>query len=257
MKTNDSKYQAPALEKGLDIMEYLSLKAKPLSQTDIATGIGKKPNEIYRMLVCLENRGYLTREEISGKYRLSLKLYHLSHRHSPVDEVRKAAQSPMDELAAAIHQSCHLGVLYLEQLMVISQSRSPGPIALSVEEGRLFPLLMTASGRVLLAFMQEEERLHLLQGNKSFTSQSSKQQKKFLHSLDEIRQAGYYVKPSDSTKGVTDISVPVGTMDTGAVAALTVSALTTQLDEQSASSDKIIDNVQEAAGKILKGLGLK
>ncbi|HYH56504.1 MAG TPA: helix-turn-helix domain-containing protein, partial [Anseongella sp.] len=165
MKTNDTKYQAPALDKGLDIMEYLSLKAKPLSQTDIAAGIGKKPNEIYRMLVCLESRGYLIREEVSGKYKLSLKLYHLSHRHSPVDEVRRAAQHPMDELASTIHQSCHLGVLYLEQLMVISQSRSPGPIALSVEEGRLFPLLMTTSGRVLLAFMQEEERLRLLRGN--------------------------------------------------------------------------------------------
>ena len=257
MNTNDTKYQAPALDKGLDIMEYLSLKAKPLSQTDIATGIGKKPNEIYRMLVCLESRGYLIREEVSGKYRLSLKLYHLSHRHSPVDEVRRAAQHPMDELASSIHQSCHLGVLYLEQLMVISQSRSPGPIALSVEEGRLFPLLMTASGRTLLAFMQEEERMRLLENNQLYKKQSSKQQQKFLQSLEEIRENGYYVKPSDSTKGVTDISAPVGNSETGAIAALTVSALTTQLDNETVSSDKIIGNVRTTAMKILEGLGLK
>lgn len=257
MKTNDTKYQAPALDKGLDILEYLSLMAKPLSQTDIAGGIGKKSNEIYRMLVCLENRGYLTRDEVSGKYRLSLKLYHLSHRHSPVDEVRRAAQHPMDELASTIHQSCHLGVLYLEQLMVISQSRSPGPIALSVEEGRLFPLLLTASGKVLLAFTHEEERMRLLQSNNLYTAQSARQQKKFLESLNEIRDNGYYVKPSDSTKGVTDISVPVGNGDIGAVAALTVSALTTQLDSEIVSSDQIIDNVQVAARRIIEGLGLQ
>lgn len=257
MNANETKYQAPALDKGLDILEHLSLKAKPLSQTEIAAGIGKKSNEIYRMLVCLENRGYLNRDAVSGKYRLSLKLYHLSHRHSPVDELRRAAQHPMDELAAAIRQSCHLGVLYLGQLMVISQSRSPGPIALSVEEGRLFSLLLTASGRVLLASMPEEERTRLLQANKLFTGQSSQQRQKFLQSLEDIHKNGFYVKPSDSTKGVTDISVPVGNPNTGAVAALTVSALTIQLDDEMVSFDKIIEQVQVAAAAIVRELGLQ
>ena len=67
------KYQAPALEKGLEILEYLSQRATPLSQSEIANGIHKTPNEIYRMLACLEEKGYLIREEISGKYKISLK----------------------------------------------------------------------------------------------------------------------------------------------------------------------------------------
>lgn len=255
MKKNDTKYQAPALEKGLDIIEYLSLKARPLSQTEIAGGIGKNPNEIYRMLVCLENKGYLVREEVSGKYKLTLKLFHLSHRHSPVDEIRRAAQYPMDELAATIHQSCHLGVLYQQQLMVISQSRSPGPVALSVEEGRLFPLLLTTSGRVLLAYMQEEERNYILEGDELFKGYSGKQQKKYLESLQDIRDNGHYIKASDSTKGVTDISVPLRATDNGALAALTISTLSTELDE-TVSYDKIVTHARETAGRILSRLGL-
>ena len=64
-----SKYSAPALEKGLDIIEYLSYKAIPQTQTEIAIGVSKSANEIYRMLAVLENRGYLVRSN-SGKYSI-------------------------------------------------------------------------------------------------------------------------------------------------------------------------------------------
>ena len=125
-----SKYQAPALEKGLDILEYLSQRAMPLSQTEIANGINKNPNEIYRMLVCLEERGYLTREEHSAKYMLSLKLYNLSHRHSPIDDIRRAAQYPMQQLAINLKQSCHLSVLDRRRLPTIFE-RKHGLISVS------------------------------------------------------------------------------------------------------------------------------
>ncbi|HET8830326.1 MAG TPA: helix-turn-helix domain-containing protein, partial [Pelobium sp.] len=82
-----TKYQAPALEKGLDILEYLSSQSVPVSQTEIAGNLNKSSNEIYRMLVCLEDRGYIIRDQVSSKYKLSLKLYHLSHQHSVVDEL--------------------------------------------------------------------------------------------------------------------------------------------------------------------------
>lgn len=251
----EMKYHAPALEKGLDILEYISLEAKPLSQTEIASGIDKNPNEIYRMLICLEQRGYLLRDEISGKYRPSLKLYNLSHRHSPIDELRKVARYPMDELAEQIKQSCHLSVLYFDKLIVISQSRSPGPIALSIEEGSLFPLIKTASGRVLLAFMEERERLEILNKNEIFNGYSSRKRQKFLSSLKEIKEAGYYITSSDLAKGVMDITVSIGN-ERQAIASLTIAILTMQLNE-SVIYDEIVKAAKQTADKISTNLGFK
>ncbi|WP_114782937.1 IclR family transcriptional regulator [Botryobacter ruber] len=249
------KYQAPALEKGLDIIEYLALKAIPLSQTEIAIGINRNPNEIFRMLVSLEARGYINREEISGKYKLSLKLYNLSHRHSPVDEIRAAAQYPMYELAGKLKQSCHLSVLYHNQLMVIHQSKSPSPIALSVEEGSLFPLMLTASGRVLLAYMSDEERENTLRSIDLYKSYTKPQQQKFLQQLDHIRDAGRHVESSDLSRGVTDIVMPIGNAETGVVAALAVSILTTEYNEN-LSLEETNKMVQECVEKITKRIGL-
>ena len=43
-------YAAPALEKGLDILEMLCRSEQPLSQTQIAQELGRSVGEIYRML---------------------------------------------------------------------------------------------------------------------------------------------------------------------------------------------------------------
>ena len=101
-------YNAPALDKGLDILEFLSWQRSPRSQAEIATGLGRVINEIYRMLVALEARGYVRRGETSGKYQLSLKLYYLSHSHSPLDQLTQAARVPMQDLANELRQSCHI-----------------------------------------------------------------------------------------------------------------------------------------------------
>ncbi|MXV15216.1 IclR family transcriptional regulator [Hufsiella ginkgonis] len=257
MQEKESRYQAPALDKGLDILEYLSSQSAPQSQTEIATGIERSQNEIYRMLMCLEERGYILREEVSGKYKLSLKLYHISHRHSPVDELRKAAQYPMEELSQTIRQSCHLSILYHNQLMVIIHSKSPGPIALSIEEGNLFPLPLTASGRVLLAYLPEDEQRAMLKNIKIYKSYPDQQKKDFMQTLTKIRADGYYIKNSDLAEGVTDISIPVGNKTSGIIACLTVSRLTTLHNiDMGVANEKILAEANLCAKRIEKKIGV-
>ena len=252
----DKKYQAPALDKGLDILEYLSSKSVPLSQTEIATGIERSSNEIYRMLMSLESRGYILRDETSGKYRLTLKLYHLSHRHSPIDELCKAAQLPLEDLAQSIRQSCHLSILYMNQVMVVLHARSPEPIALSIEEGNLFPLPLTASGKVLLAYMEEKERGLTLKGNSLFTEFTKEEKIKFYASLDMIREKGHYIRTSDLAEGVVDISVPVGQSSEGIIACLTVSRLTTLHINKGVDNTEILDSAIKCSETIAKRVGI-
>ncbi|SMD03625.1 IclR family transcriptional regulator [Pedobacter nyackensis] len=256
MKDKEIKYQAPALDKGLDILEYLSAQSIPLSQTEIATGIDKSPNEIYRMLMSLESRGYILRDEVSGKYRLSLKLFHLSHRHSPVDELRKAAQYPLEELANTIMQSCHLSILYMNQVMVILHAKSPSPIALSIEEGNLFPLPLTASGKVLLSYMPDAEQATTLSNNTIYQSFTDKEKNKFSRSLLDIKSKGAYVRNSDLAAGVIDVSVPIGKGSTGIVACLTVSSLTALNVNKDIDNEDILVEAINCAKKIEQRIGI-
>ncbi|RRN77067.1 IclR family transcriptional regulator, partial [Pseudoxanthomonas sp. SGD-10] len=189
-----------------------------------------------------------------GKYKLTLKLYHLSHRHSPVDELRNVALTPMQELSQLLRESCHLSTLYLDKLMVILHTRSPAPIALSIEEGNLFPLPLTGSGKVLLAYMPNKKEL--LNKNEIFKNFTTQEKEEFQQSLKQINENGYYIRKSHLAEGVVDISVPVGINHSGIIACLTISKLTTMNMDQTSNNERILTELKKCADTITKRIGL-
>lgn len=253
-ETVATKYNAPALDKGLDIMEYLSKVGVPMSQADIAQGINRTPSEIYRMLVRLEERGYLLRGSNAGKYRLSLKMYSLSHRHTPFDELKRVAQYPMQSLSEFTRQSCHLSIMDNDQLLIIAQTRSPSAVSLSIEEGTHFPLSRTTSGSVLLSMFSPEERLDILSRDDFYAKWNKKEQKELLSSINEIGKHGYRLGKSKLTSGITDIAVPIGRNNSNLTAVLAVSVFTSSLDEE-LNIEELLRAMKETQVKINRLIG--
>ena len=250
-----TKYHAPALDKGLDILEFLSANSAAQSQAEIANGLKRSSNEVYRMLVCLEARKYIVKDAVSGKYQLTLRLFQIAHRHSPVDALQKASKRPLEHLAQSIKQSCHISVLDQNQLMIVAQARNPGPVSLSVEIGGRFPLFLTTSGKIFLAFKEDQERAEMLASSAHFQKLSKQQQKTFYKKLDQVRDNRYLVEKSDLTLGVTDIATPIGTENSGIVSVLAASCLTTQIGEP-ILIDKAVQDIQSTAQAIMVSLGI-
>ncbi|MBD1420521.1 IclR family transcriptional regulator [Sphingobacterium chuzhouense] len=251
-----NKYKAPALEKGLAIIEYLALQPTAQSQSEIAVGLDKSPNEIYRMLASLESRGYIQRDIISSKYSLTLKLYYLSHRHSLVEKLRSAALQPMRQTSAAIEQPCHLSVLFNDKVLVVAYSKSPRPIAVMIEEGNLYNILTTASGKTLLSSLDDNSREQLLNQDLSYQKLSKAQKRDFQKELIYINKQGYTEMPSSYAQGIVDFSVPIGHTSSGINACLTVSKLLTLEDENEPSHDYIIQTLLTCKKEVESNLGL-
>lgn len=249
-----NKYAVPALDKGLDILEFLAYKAVPLSQTEIAHGLERKPNEIYRVLLGLENRGYLIRDELSGKYKMSLKLFSLSRVLSPIDELRRSAIPVMEDFSANYGHSCHLSMLYQSQVMVIVQARSYAPVSLSISEGTLFSSVESNSGKLLLANSTSNVKSLIYERDKAHKKMSKKSRTEFEDKLVSILEDGYLFEASAITEGVTDCIVLVGEKEGAVVAALSVSLLTSQLDSIE-NKEVFIQAVQNVANKISKTVG--
>ena len=74
------QYSAPALEKGLDILELLAKEGQGLSSSEIAKGLGRTVSEVFRMTAVLEQRGYICLRNDSDAYQLTLKMLSLSHK---------------------------------------------------------------------------------------------------------------------------------------------------------------------------------
>ncbi|MBU3019954.1 IclR family transcriptional regulator [Paraglaciecola agarilytica] len=241
-----TKYAVPALDKGLDILEYLASQELPRSQSEIAQGLGRSPNEIFRVLVGLEARGYLLRDETSGRYRISFKLYNLSRSISPIEQMRQCALPYMEDLAVKIGQSCYLCMLYQSQTMVIIQARSHSPVFLHITEGSLFSTRTSTSGKVLLANSNPSVQAMLLEHDSGYADLNKKQQLSVNKELTQIRENGLCVQPNSLIDGVTDVATLIGQPEGKVIAALAVSSLQTQLGKQ-VEQDSLINQLQETA----------
>ncbi len=247
------KYFVPALEKGLDILEALSVAEVPQSLTALARTLDRTSSELFRMVDALERRSYIARDVVSDGYHLTLKMYELAHTHSPVDQLLHAASGPMRDLAETIHESCHLCVLSGPMLIVIAQAESPEPVRLSIEVGYRALPLKTASGRVLVAFLEAGERSRFLASDATYKEMGKTERKEFMAEIKRIREEGFLVAQSTRRTGL-DISCIVGNPRIGILAALGVPFLPGGFNY--GKEKQLVPIIQQSAGQITTILGL-
>jgi DNA-binding IclR family transcriptional regulator len=250
----DRSYAAPALEKGLDILELLSAEADGLTQNQIAHALGRSASEIFRMLSVLERRGYLLRTA-DGSYRLSLRMFELAHRHPPIRRLLKVALPLMQELAQRSRQSAHLVVHYARRILVVAQVESPEPMGFSVRLGAHFPFLPDrASARVITAFQPGVAQDTLIREMIS-NSPSRLSRATVLRHIGEIAARGFHMASSDTMAAVHDLCCPVFDHSEGAVAALTLPYLRQR--DVTVGIDEALALLIETARAISLGLGAR
>jgi DNA-binding IclR family transcriptional regulator len=213
------RYRAPALDKGLDILELLAREEEGLSQAEIAKALGRSANEHYRMLERLVRRGYLFRNA-SDRYELTLKLFGLAHFHRPIRRLVSQATPLMSALALRAMQANHLAVYDRAGVTVIAQMDAPSYWGIAIRVGARVGLFNTGSGHVLLAFRSAEERAVMIAEQDAGDEEQTRPED-LEERLMQIRQRGYEVMPSQQTAGVYNLSAPVLAADGTALAALT------------------------------------
>ena len=213
------RYRAPALDKGLDILEILAGQSSGLTRTEIVREMGLGPSQIFRMLERLVARGYVMRLEGGDRYALTMKLFLLANRHPPLRRLVSQAQPMMDDFSRDIGQSCHLVVPEAGMGVIVAQASPGGPFEFRARVGARFDLFSTGSGITLLAFQQPEKLAETL-AQWGLTDAAARLES-IAAQMREARGQGYRAGPSGQLVGVTDISVPVRDHAGEAVAVLT------------------------------------
>ncbi len=213
------RYRAPALDKGLDILELLASVEEGLTQAEISKRLDRSPNEFYRMLDRLVRRGYVTKLE-GDRFGLTLKLFGLSQLHAPTRRLASFATPLMRELAQKSRQANHLAVFDRGSAVVIAQQEAPDYWGISIRVGSHINLFDTGSGHVLLAYRSPEER-DMMIAEHSRSGEHIARSPEFYERLDQIRARGYEMMASAQTAGVYNLSAPILGPDGRGIAALT------------------------------------
>lgn len=242
-------YAAPALEKGLDILELVCRDETPLSQKDIARLLGRSVGELYRMVNCLVDRGYLA--NVDEKYTVTTKLFELAHLNPPTHRLLTEALPIMQRLSDELDQSCHLTVYNQGRQIVIAKVDAPGGLGFSVRAGAELDVLVSASGRVLLAFQDHEMRT--LRIAESIGRRPDHADPQIMIVLDTVKAHGFESTPSVQVRGLYAVSFPIIDTSFHAIAALTV-PYTERIDQTRRAS---VANVEQALGLAVQRLNTR
>lgn len=246
------KYSAPALSKGLDIIEHLASAPEAQKKTDIARALQRSVSEIYRMLVVLEEREYVVFDAHSERYALTTKLFEVAHRYPPIRRLSSIAGDIMDQLARQTNQSVHLMILRDTHVLVIAQVDSPGNNVTSVRLGARVPLIQTASGAVLTAHLDESASVNLA---RQLEDNPTRLLKLYRENCEMVRRRGYCECPSMVIEGVRNISVPIHDHSGQTIAAMTIPFIKRLNHASSVSRTQVRRALLEAGENISRRLG--
>lgn len=206
--TRLQKYSAPALEKGLDILELLSSRpGLALTHADIAAGIGRSKNEIFRMMVVLEERGYIQRGE-GDVFFLTPKLGELGGMRNPTGQMIKVAQPFMAQLSQVTDQSNHLWVVEDNKMRVGAAARASGSYSLALSEGVQGAVFGSSAGACFLSeFPDRDARLRTLATMDEFVSEE--EFAAFDTEIEACAAAGLSTLPNSENTGILEVSAPI------------------------------------------------
>ena len=251
-KTTAVKYATPALDKGLDILEYLAHDSAGATKSQLARELDRTVSEIFRMLLCLERRGYIA-QVAEDRYSLTLKLFKLVQEHPPTERLIAYALPIMQRLAHDTFQSCHMGVIEGDHVVILAQVNAPSNQGFYVKLGSTVDLMDSSSGYVILAYQDADHRLRTI-GN--WRRETGKKPPSDITShLDRLRTIGHERRASYLVKGVTNISFPIFDDRGAALGALTVPYI--EHHKSSHSEAKVIEALESAAAEITAAIGGK
>lgn len=213
--TDDRKYRAPALEKGLDVLELLSAQGQPMTPSQMSATLGRSVSELFRMIQVLEFRGYI--EQSPDGYRLTNRLFTLGMTQAPIKSLVDVAMPAMRGLASSTMQSCHLVVPTGDQIVVIARIESPGDLGYSVRIGYRRSILHATSGLMFYARSNPRARKHLHDTLVSHFGEA--EVAAFVERAMAMTQGRHVERASDFVVGVTDLVAPIMGSD-GVIATL-------------------------------------
>jgi DNA-binding IclR family transcriptional regulator len=247
-----NSYATPALEKGLDVIELLAHRSGGLTKSEISRELNRTVSEIFRMLLCLERRGYIAQAE-GERYALTLKLFKLVQEHPPTERLIAEALPVMHQLAQETLQSCHMGIIDGAQVTILAQVNAPSSTGFYVKLGSSVELMEATTGYVILAHQDDEHRARTLAEWKRLTGEEVPAD--LAAHLARVKRQGYESRPSYKVRGVTNISYPIFDERGSAIGALTVPFI--QHIDASASAAEVSTSLKKAAAEISAAIGGK
>jgi DNA-binding IclR family transcriptional regulator len=219
--------------KVLHILETLHEAPSGLQLKDVAQQTAINKSTAYRFLAHLEREGYVFRDA-TGAYAIGVRLARLASGSSYQTTLRKLSRPILQQLWRTTGETVNLAVMDGREVLYLDVMESSHTFRLVSQVGMRRPVYCTALGKVMLAYIPEEEHPYFFSGMtfERFTPQTLKSTAQLRKELAAIRQRGYSIDNEEAYLGSRCIGAPIFDSVGKIAAALSVSGPTTRVTKE-------------------------
>lgn len=150
-------YSIQAVENALDVLEALSEIDDDVRISQLSEKLAMNKTSVFRLLATFENRGYVEREEQSGKYRLGLSAYEIGQKFLSRMGLLRHARPVVERLARGFNEAVYVVVLRRKEALFLDMVDTTQKVKIVSLVGKRYALESTAAGQVLLAFNPDQD----------------------------------------------------------------------------------------------------
>ncbi len=252
----DSTRPIRALMRGLDALTVLNLR-DGATVSEVAHEIRLPRTTVYRILETLCNSGFVYRDSVDERYRLTILVRGLSGGFDDEAWVNQIAKPMIYGLCAEILWPVSIATLSGTKMMLRETTDHSTPLAIErYSAGFQLPLLASSTGRAYLAncaTVQRDALIEILARSDSEEDKPARDRDELLRVLAEIKSRGYAT--ATRTRRLVDehtISVPASLNDR-TLAALTVRFIAAALPLKT-GLERFLPKLRQCAARISTAL---
>jgi DNA-binding IclR family transcriptional regulator len=240
--------------KVLRILETLHEAPSGLQLKDVAQQTEINKSTAYRFLAHLEHEGYVFRDS-SGAYAIGVRLARLASGSSYQATLRKLSRPVLQQLWRTTGETVNLAVMDGREVLYLDVMESSHTFRLVSQVGLRRPVYCTALGKVMLAYIPEEEHPYFFSGMtfERFTTHTIKSVANLRKELALIRQRGYSIDNEEAYLGSRCIGAPIFDSSGKIAASVSVSGPTTRVTKERVPA--FAGAAKNAAAMISRSLG--
>lgn len=238
-----------SIERAVSILAFLSKNQGMVGVSDIARNVGLGKSTTHRMLGTLCHVGFVRADGLQGRYALGFGLLRLAGDWLQGMEVRTAALPELRKLRQRTGETVSLNLRDADTCVPVESFDSQHAIRHIVELGQPQPLHSGAGGKVILAFLPEDEIEELI----AAADLGADRIRDLRDHLEQIREQGSGLSRGERVPGACAISAPIANRDGDIVGSVSVLCVDSTLD--AARAEEFSRLVRDATGKISARLG--
>lgn len=210
--------------KALNIFKLLVEEGKPISLSSISKKADINISTVYRLLNTLVKLGYVKQDE-KELYCLGLHSYEIADLINQNFNIRELVRPHLKKIVKKCNETSSFAVLEANKIVYIDQIESKNMIKVSTSLKTKIPAYCTGSGKVLLAYLDNEVLEKYIKNTNfiKYTNSTIINPLSLKKELNKVKEQGYATELEEKEKGVHSVAAPIFTMNNKPFGAISIS----------------------------------